>query len=398
MNIAGKSEYSRLFVCDPVCVFPYGHNVPAMRNFRDHLKIYFDSVICIGNRLLPSVISEENNIEAGFEYLYNDVMPLPESYDAEGLSNEFTAKAEIAKRDILAVLEKYKINGAHDVLCFPSIDFYALHALAEASEALIAAGRPKLLIRLIGVMEHAPRDIFARSENVLFALISRLREAGLPVQLAAETPRYAEFLAINLNCTVAVCANIETREQQPFHETGTFNVICPGSARYDKGFLDLLEVFKKVRSLDRDLKIRFQSQVLPDRELKRQQNYLTQLYAVPGVTLLPSQISSAEMETMFDQADLIMLPYAADVYEFRGSAVFVEAICSGRQVVALDGPAFADQIRYFGAGAVSGNLTELADAVFQSSRVPSAVRYARARQARDRFVRDLNNSYRDWVA
>ena len=152
-----------------------------------------------------------------------------------------------------------------------------------------------------------------------------------------------------------------------------------------------------MRRRDPHLKIRFQTQVLPDRDLKHQLNYLTRLYAVPGVTVLPSQVSSRQIEEMYDGADLVLLPYAADVYEFRGSAVLIEAMCAGRHVLALDGPAFVDQMRFFGSGTVCASLSEMADRVIEYSRHSPRLRFAQARQARERFTRDLSASYRDWV-
>jgi hypothetical protein len=137
--------------------------------------------------------------------------------------------------------------------------------------------------------------------------------------------------------------------------------------------------------------------VLRDIDLKHQLDYQNYLYAIPGVTLLPSQVTSLQMEAMFDAADLVLLPYAADVYEYRGSAVLIEAMCTGRHVMALEGPAFADQIRFFGSGTICSSLSDMADRVVDYSSWTPRFRYAQARQARERFVRDLFASYRDWV-
>lgn len=396
MNSPAKTGQSRLILCDPVCVFPYGHNVAAMDNFRTFLGPYFDSVICIGCRELPNDIATARQIEQTYTYYYNDAMPLPGSDARDDIPVRHADKIKAARADLIALLARHKVTK-HDVLCFPSVDFYALQALADCIEALVAAGRPTVMLRLIGVMETAASGAYAKPMKVVLALIARLHNAGIPLKLAAETPRYADFLAMQLDCPVAVTANIETREQLPLPDSDRFTVICPGSARYDKGFLNLLEIFTNVRRRDPHLKIRFQTQVLPDRDLKHQLNYLTRLYAVPGVTVLPSQVSSRQIEEMYDGADLVLLPYAADVYEFRGSAVLIEAMCAGRHVLALDGPAFVDQMRFFGSGTVCASLSEMADRVIEYSRHSPRLRFAQARQARERFTRDLSASYRDWV-
>jgi hypothetical protein len=393
----GFSEYSsRLLICDPVCVFPYGHNVAAMENFKQFVGKYYDEVLCFGCRRLPNDISGRYGIEQAFEYYYNDAMPLPKSEMDATILRTHAQKAVAAKEDLTRLLKRLQVGSA-DTLCYPSIDFYSLLALAEAIDELKEAGSPKLLIRLIGVMETASTAQYAKPLTVALALINRLCEAGLPVRLAAETPRYAEYLAMQLDRPVSVTANIEMREQSPLPEGEHFTVICPGSARYDKGFLNLADLFSSVRQRDPEMRIRFRTQVLPDRDLKHQIDYLIRLYAVPGTTILPSQLPAEELVTMYENADLVLLPYAHDVYQFRGSAVLIEAMLSGRHCLALEGPAFVDQMRYFGAGTVCSSIAEMADKVIAYSKESPVRRYASARQARGRFVRDLVTSYRDWV-
>lgn len=391
-----EKSSARLLICDPVCVFPYGHNVAAMANFKNFVGKYFDEAICLGCNRLPAAIADRNAIEPAFEYYYNDAMPLPESDKDDTILRTHAQKAAAAKHDLVRLLEQFAVSAA-DTLCYPSIDFYALLALAESIDELRAAGSPTLLIRLIGVMETASSAKYAKPLTVALALINRLCEAGLPVKLAAETPRYAEYLAMHLDRPVAVAANIELREQVPLPQGEHFNVICPGSARYDKGFLHLVELFTEVRRRDPEMRIQFRTQILPDRDLKHQMDYLIRLYAIPGTTVLPSQLPAEELATMYEAADLVLLPYAHDVYAFRGSAVLIEALLSGRHCLALDGPAFVDQMRFFGGGTICSSIADMADKIMACSKESSTRRHARARQARDRFVRDLAANYRDWV-
>lgn len=396
MEKDSQKQSSRLLIIDPVCVFSYGHNVAAMENFKRFVGKYYDEVACFGCARLPDAIAAQYGIEPTFEYYYNDAMPLPRSDTDKTILRTHAQKVIAAKQDLSRLLKRLKVNSA-DTLCYPSVDFYSLMALAEAVEELREAGNPKILIRLIGVMETASSAQYAKPLNVALALIGRLCEAGISVRLAAETPRYAEYLATQLNRPVAVAANIELREQVPLPQCEYFTVICPGSARYDKGFLHLVELFSQVRQRDPEMRIRFRTQVLPDRDLKHQIDYLIQLYAIPGVNILPSQLPAEKLVSMYEDADLVLLPYAHDVYKFRGSAVLIEAMLSGRHCLALDGPAFVDQIRYFGGGTVCSSIADMAEKIIACSKESSNKRYARAHQARDRFVRDLVASYRDWV-
>lgn len=356
---------------------------------------HFDSVIGLVCRYLPSDIAEARSLIPEFDYYYQDAIPLKQPDDGQEFLDTHEKKVESARQDLKKLLKRYKVND-RDVLCYPSIDYYSLHALADSIEDLKRAG-PTVMMRLIGVMETAASGAYAKPMNVTLALLGRLLSAGVKVKIAAETPRYAEYLAVNLNCEVFVAANIETRDQLPLPETGHFTVICPGSSRYDKGFLDLAEIFSSVRRRDPDMKIRFVTQLLPDRDLQHQLDYLQRLYSIPGVTILPSQISAEEMEEMFVEADLVLLPYAADVYELRGSAALIEAMCSGRHVLAFEGPAFVDQMLYFGCGEACKNVNDMANKIIEFSRKSPQMRYAKARQARSRFMKDLAASYGDWV-
>jgi len=396
MSSGLDNRAGRLFICDPVCAFTYGHNVAAMRNFNRYLSGYFSETTLVGCRFLDSDIAAENAISREFSYYYQDIMPLRGMPIEDAMPLSHKDKLAVATRDLVELIDRHHVSRL-DTLCYPSIDFYSLYALAECAPHLIAAGAPTLMVRLIAVMENAGSFVFREQEAVVIALIQRLRDAGLVVKLAAETPRYAEYLAENLDCFVPVAANIDVRAMVPLSNPEVFRVICPGSARYDKGFLELLEIFTTIRRRDPELKIQFQTQIMPDHDMQNQLSYLAKLYALPGVDLLPAQLPPQQLEAMFDESDLVFMPYAADVYEMRGSAVFIEAICVGRPVIAFDGPAFADQIRYFRGGKICQTKQDMVDEVIRYSKTSPYVRSARARQARERFVRDLENSYREWM-
>jgi glycosyltransferase involved in cell wall biosynthesis len=368
-----------------------------MNNYAEMLGAGFDSVIKVACRYLPENVANCSTFDRRFDFYHNDAIPLDSSGDNSRYLGTHKEKIAAATADLKALLADYDVTGG-DTLCYPSIDFYSLYALSECADELRRVGSPTIMIRFIGVMETAASGAFARPMRVVLALTTRLLDSGLPLKIAAETPRYADFLAIHLDTPVAVAPNIETREQLPLPSGGKFTVVCPGSARFDKGFLSLLDIFSAVRRRDPQGKIQFVTQVLPDRELKSHLDYLRKLHAVPGVTVLPAQISSQEIADMYKNCDLVLLPYARDVYEFRGSAVMIEAICSGRQVVALDGPAFVDQLRYFGAGSVVSDVGEIGAKIVEHSEQPPQVRFAQARQTRERFMRDLDGSYRHWAA
>ena len=268
----------------------------------------------------------------------------------------------MAGADLAALIARIE-PGPDDAICYPSIDFHSLEGLVENIGALKRAGNPKILLRFIGVMENAARG-FADPLRVALANVRILIECGLDVRLSAETPRYAEMLAIALNAKVSVTPSIEHGSMLPLPEHDFIHVVCPGSARGDKGFFELQNIFSSVRRRDPDLRVRFTTQILPDNEIVHQQVYHTKLYALPGVTVLPASISAEEMAGLYANCDLVLLPYEKDTYKYRGSAVLAEAVAYGRPVLTLDGTAFADQVRFFSIGEVCASGGELVEAIF----------------------------------
>jgi glycosyltransferase involved in cell wall biosynthesis len=139
------------------------------------------------------------------------------------------------------------------------------------------------------------------------------------------------------------------------------------------------------------------AQSLPPAEAVHQSRYTNQLGALPGVTLLSSSITEAEMNRMYAEADLILVPYDADIYRYRGSAVVMESISRARPVLVLNGPAFCDQVRYYGCGEVCPSPAELAAGIVQAARRSDPSQRHSLLQARQRFLRDAEHAFNDWV-
>ena len=239
---------------------------------------------------------------------------------------------------------------------------------------------------------HSYRD----PQRELYARIRRSRRHGLRISVTAETPRLSDRLALELEMPVGVTPYPAIAEASPIPDTGSFICFCPGSARFDKGFLHLRELFSGIRERDPDLSIRFVVQDLPAKQAAPYQSYVSALYAIPGSELLPAQISETEMIARYRAASVVLLPYDREIYDLRGSAAMMEAVCFGRPVIALDGPAFADQIRYYKLGEVVGSIAEMRDAVLAMKEVEPHDLTLRAMQGRFRFTADASDAYRRW--
>jgi glycosyltransferase involved in cell wall biosynthesis len=398
-SLPTTASRDRLFVCDPVCVQEFGHNVAALKYFATSMAPSFAEIVPLCCRYLPEPLVREHGFVPHFGFYYENYIPLPAGPAVEDdapISLDFVDPTEAAaSADAAALLERWAI-GADDALFFPGLDFYGIVGLLNALKQHEPDAQPRVFLRFIGVMENATGTY----REPLAELILRLREAladGIRLSFGAETPKYADMLAGLLDVPVACLPYPSVGEIMPLNHFGPFTVFCPGSARSDKGYFDLWSIFAETRRHDFDLSVRFVTQILPDRDAVHWEHYTSQLSALPGVELLPATISQAEMLERYRQCHAVLLPYDRGIYALRGSAVMMEAAYFGRSVVTLGGTAFAEQVRYYGLGSVVSDIGEMAGSVLALSRQPRARMETERRQARFRFVADSALAYRQWI-
>lgn len=388
----------RVFVCDPMCVLPFGHNVPAMGYFRDIFKSATTGVFAICCKELPDDIAKANGFTPFFKFYYEDYFPRIKnnSTDAHPQSGWFIDDVErLATQDALALLTEFEID-AQDTLFHPHLDFYGAVGLLNALKQWPRDRRPRLLLRFIGVMENASHTY----RDPLEELIGRLRLAikdGIEMSFSAETPLYADMLAEKLASIVTVTAYPEMSKPIPMREHGPFVFYCAGSARLDKGFMHLPEIFSAVRRRDPEMTIRFITQMLPAADLKHRMTAARALYSIPGVEVQASAISSGEMIAAYERSHAVLLPYDAATYRYRGSAVLMEAAFHGRPAITLEGTAFAGIARHYNLGVVVDGVSAMVDAIFEMADTKRSVLAGRAAQARHRFHLDNSAAFQSWL-
>jgi len=405
------SKMSRIFVCDPVCALPYGHNVLGLKYFSDFLKPSFPLVVPVASRHLPDDVAAKYGFEREFGFYYAKHIDIDTAAkDKTAYRSRSTRYSDDAlsdaTHDVRQLIAKFDLTR-HDSIFYPCADYYGVIATLEVMREVGVDHAPSCFFRLIGVMENAT----ASGEAGLPRVVSKIRKAltqGLRVAVCAETPRYADLLAEKLEIDVTVVAYptnaalraspVESGDGTASTDPAPFNVICPGSARLDKGYLDLFQIFSSLRRVDPDLGIRFVTQSLPISEALNHWKYTNQLYAIPGTRLLSSGISEERMNELYETADLVLLPYDRRTYEYRGSAVFMECICRGIPVVALDGPAFCEQIRYYGAGSVLREVHEFPGEILRYRELSRQSRHLRSKQARHRYSFDADRALSQWIA
>jgi len=389
----------RIFICDPACVLPFGHNPFGVNYFTKHLNSRFDKAFGVCCRYLPKEISDRHGFVPFYDFYYDDYVTIERPANAPKaipMSRKGPDPLEQrATEDAARLMRQYDISS-NDSLMFPSLDFYGAVGLLNALQGLPRSRWPTLYFRFIGVMEYSSR----RYPDAQPELIMRLKRAladGISIRFAAEVPAYARQISALLGQPVAVVPYPEVGPLMPIGADEPFVVYLPGSARGDKGFFELYRIFAAARRLDPEGAIRFVTQVLPDRELEQHQRYVSQLYAVPGVELLPAIIPATEMDAQYRRCHAVLLPYETHIYKVRGSSVMMEAACFGRPIVTLTGTGFADQVAAYGLGEAVPAIDDMVPAILGLSRMKRADIEDRAARARARFAADSAAAYEEWM-
>lgn len=405
---------SRAFVCDPVCALPYGHNVVGLKYFSDAIRPFWGDIIPIASKNLPEQISLNYGFEREFNFYYHKHIKVNEA-EGSDLSPRIPlrfggdAMLELAIRDIDNIFGKYAVS-AKDSVVFPCVDYYGAMGLLSVLRKLKPENAPSVYFRFIGVMENVTlyggNGLITLSKKIVTAL-----KDGYKIRLSAETPAYADHLAGVLGIMVSVVPYPVHAEfvqsdshQSSDDEAGTligdqrvFTVACPGSARLDKGYLNLFEIFASVRRRDPKQTIKFITQTLPVSQALAYANYTNQLYAMPGVRLLPGAVSEDEMNTLYKFSNLVLLPYDPTVYAYRGSAVFMECISRGIPVIGLAGSAFCKQIDYYGSGSVVSSIGEFTEYIFSYRDMSARSISSGMLQARHRYSVDSESGITNWI-
>lgn len=397
----------RVFVNDPVCALPYGHNVVGLKYFSDAVRPFFRNVVPIASIHLPNEIALKYGFERDFDFYYHEHISLDLPTERRGPHGRTSRGGDpmlhLALRDATAFFEKYAIT-AEDSIVYPCVDYYGAMGVLGLLERSAPVDAPTVYLRFIGVMENAT-SVGLPGLPGLVMQIKKMLARGHKIKLCAETPRYADYLARELASAVSVVpypihadmAQVSSPNDVGMSDRNVFRVSCPGSARLDKGYLTLLDIFSAIRRIDPKQSIRFVTQALAAADALQHTNYTNQLYAIPGVNILPSSISEEEMNDLYMGTDLVLLPYDPATYANRGSAVFMECISRGIPVVALAGSAFCDQIVYYGAGSVVPNPESLAKEILKFREASRKSILNAMTQARHRYSTDVNSNFVNWI-
>ena len=394
----------KALVCDPVCILSYGHAMPALNHYRRLLAHRFEEVHCLSSKAFPEELARENDFDRAFTFLYNAYIPVMSQNEFNQLVKDHPAFSDcyadpyerVATADAQYILSRYELT-CEDTILMPGADFYGIIGFLNALATLPENLRPKIFIRLIGVLEGST-PFYDDPIGELCRRIGAATSAGLRVYLSAETPTYATYVNERTGLVTYVTPYPKTSERVPLPRTEAFNILCAGSARLDKGFHFLLEIMQSVNAGLSERRVRLTTQTLPVNGNEAWDFYTSQLYGTSGVTLLEPVISSDFMHELYCACDIVLLPYDPGVYRLRGSAVMMEAAGVGRLCLALRGSAFSQQVEYYGLGEVVDSISEMPGAIRRMAALPRDRMEQRIDQARSRFFLDIDAAYSHWLS
>ncbi len=409
-----REPVERVFVIDHMCARPTGHNLGSVQiHEKEMRKIAPETKILVAkdlqrfggalgadcvlnypynmivetrmetNCLVRSLVKSKKNLSllskmsTWLEGIY---------YRMQYAVSRVDPVREKTKRNWKAVFRKYGL-GAKDLLFLPSADYYGAISLLDTLSKLSPSEAPRIHFRFIGVMEDSSGIVsgpWARLVHELKQAIGR----GMDIVLSAELPKYAQYLENTIGFPVIYLPYPVIREIEPFPQMKEVIVSSPGQGRVDKGFFLNVDIAKElfVNNMADRVLLRIQNMNELDRSFRY--SYQEKLKAVPCVELLPAHLSAGEMHDVMVKANIYLLPYDRNVYRYRSSAIYQEAISYGRPVVAAKGTGFEELVRKYGNGKVAETPKEFAQCIQDYAARDPAALMEDMNRARDYYRRD----------
>ena len=360
----------RSFIIDYGCCLPFGHNLQCvklyMKKEEDRGQIA-SAIVC------KRVKSFKGNDQEGFYYslptLYRVLVIDTINYrlvrfylkQIKKIYSLPFGKVNLlklqAKSSIDKIFKKHNF-GKDDQLVFPSAEYYGVNAFLKKISKIKIEDRPKVHIRFIGVLENS-HSYYRDSVSELVGLIN---ENYQTLTISAEVPVYARYLN-------TLITNIEVKpEPYPLEkndisvkkeklDNNKFTIVLPGTNRTDKGYFETFNLAKEVLFEFPSVKFVVQDMKKWNKDFNKK--YQKKLSKLANVELVDAILPKNQIEALYEQADLILLPYDPDVYHLRGSAIHYEAIQSRIPILVRKGVGFIEEVEQWSSGWVYETKQEL---------------------------------------
>lgn len=397
-----KMTANKVLLVDPTCVSARGHQLAALKLVEHYLETLGSDVTSVAAGVLPEELAGSTVRLFGHNYPVR--IPVATSAADDELE-ETEIRAEFANIDIagerraasdwLTLWEDHGEGVSRIVM--PGADYYGAVGLLRVMQSLPSSERPSVRLRLLGVMENAAHGVPDPLGN-LVGLVRDSLKAGVDVELAAETPAYCTYLTQLVGRPVTLVPYPPVGVETTISRSHDLVVSSLGTGRADKGIFKLEQIARNVRRLYPGADVKFIVQLPPFPDVVGRQNTFSHLYSLPNVEIAEPDLTPSEMESLWAQTDVAILPYAAGTYRLRGSAILMEALNRKRLVLTHSEVAFASQVEYYQCGSVCEDESEYPHAIGRLVDLGEEGRLLMAEAAQARFIETSNSAWNGWLA
>lgn len=211
---------------------------------------------------------------------------------------------------------------------------------ALAGELKGIANCPHLLV----LLRRDPEDWAMAGFDAVLQEFAPLRDR---LFFFADTPALADAYQQQYNIQVrevpVVCDLSLIREYAGRRvKSATRKIMYLGNARAEKGFHLLPQIVEELENIS-NLEFHFQSHMPPDDDPDaRIISALALLKKNPRVTLYPKPLPQAAYVKLLCDADIVVLPYDAALYQRRSSGILTQALAAGKVAVVPENTWFSD--------------------------------------------------------
>ena len=255
---------------------------------------------------------------------------------------------------------------------YPNIDYVSLCALSGLLQKRNLSSFPRIAVRFIGVLEYpSERDIL--SLELLICSLVFAADAGLPIAFSAESAVLARRLSELYGIHCAQTPTLSDFAYLPLRPVEQLNILAPGSGRPDKGFYRLAAICRHLsESMSRPFTLFAQD--MPVYRYQKPSSSVSLPVDVPEVVMLPSALPATSLLALMQASHVVVLPYESSVYQYRSSAIMVDAACTGRPIVASGGCGFSEDIERFDLGFLAYSTSDFAEKIsYLSERVCGSI-------------------------
>jgi hypothetical protein len=359
---------TRIFIADPACVLPYGHNPTGVAAFTKTTSKHFDIAIPLVCKELPKKVDMPARTDRIFNFYYRNQIKLKSDADLGKIQRAFRRDSHRirkivrelslkrlkiplivdplraqALKDWKAIFSKYKVTKA-DTIFFPCGDYYGVRGLFHYLQDLPVTEWPVIQVHLINVMEHACVGRSTAAQE-LFSDLLASGALGRRIFISTEVHAYAKYLSQLLMCEVRDVPFPPLVDPAPMIKSDSFTVAAIGSGRGDKGYFRLANIAATYANIFPAHPVHFAVQAMSPEHPEYNPDYEARLAELPNVQQQPHQLSEEGIRDLYINAHLLLLPYCHRTYQLRGSAVMSEGYGYGRPLLVGKDTAFESVIK-----------------------------------------------------